>query len=373
MNENCYKRVVIKLGTSLLTGGTGKLDHERMADLCRQIAELTRLGTEIVIVSSGAIAAGRSKMGIRHIPKDVPFKQVLAAIGQSQLMNYYDQLFSPHGLTVAQGLLTKSDLSDRSGYLNARNTLLALMELGIITIVNENDVVAIDEIQQAKFGDNDNLSAMVANLIEADLLLILTNIRGLYTSDPTLHPEATLITEVKEITEELEQLAAGSSNKLGTGGMVTKLEAARLATSSGVTAIIADGHIPDIILKLANGENEGTRFIPSLHKPDSRQRWMMSGLCTRGSICVDDGAAKALRENQKSLLAAGVQQAEGKFGRGDIVKLTDSHGKRLGYGITNYSSDDISKIKGLHSQELNAVLGGNQGPEVIHRNNLVVI
>jgi glutamate 5-kinase len=298
---------------------------------------------------------------------------VLASVGQSRLMNAYDRLFSRHSITVAQALLTKSALADRAGYLNARNTLLALLELGVVCIVNENDVISIDEIREAKFGDNDNLSAMVANLVDADLLMILSDIAGLYTADPNRHPEATLIPQVDKIDSKIEKLVSGSAGALGTGGMATKIEAAKLATSSGVTVVIASGREPDVILRLAAGEQVGTRFLPACNRLESRERWMMSGLSTRGKLTVDSGAAQALRNQKRSLLAAGIVQVDGRFKRGDIVNLFDTGGNRLGCGISNYSSADLSTIKGAHSRKIAETLGYDYGPEVVHRNNLVVL
>jgi len=368
-----YRRLVLKLGTSLLTGGSDHLDQKIISGLVNQAAKLHSQGLELLIVSSGAIAAGRYKLGLARERKGIPFKQVLASVGQGRLMNIYDQLFSQHNITVAQALLTRADLSDRAGYLNARNTLLALLELGVICIVNENDVVAVDEIQEASFGDNDSLSAMVANLIDADLLLILSDIAGLYTSDPHINPDARLIPQVDRIDSKIESLATDIHGTHGTGGMATKIEAARLATDSGVTVIIADGREPDIILRLAAGEKAGTRFLPIVSKLESRQRWMLSGLSTRGKLVVDSGAASALKKQNRSLLAAGITQIEGEFQRGDIVNLYDPDGLRLGCGITNYSSADIVAIKGVHSNKIAETLGYDYGSEVVHRNNLVIL
>jgi glutamate 5-kinase len=368
-----YRRLVVKLGTSLLTGGSDHLNQEIMSGLVDQVAQLHRQGIDMLIVSSGAIAAGRHKLGIVKKLRGIPYKQVLASVGQGRLMNVYDQLFTRHNITVAQALLTKADISDRAGYLNARNTLLALLELRVICIVNENDVTAVDEIQEAKFGDNDNLSSMVANLVDADLLLILSDIAGLYTADPHSHPDARLIPQVDRIDMKIEGLVAGTAGTLGTGGMATKIEAAKLATASGVTVVIADGRKPDIILKLVAGEKAGTIFLPIVSKLESRQRWMLSGLSTRGKLVVDSGAALALKNQNRSLLAAGIIQIEGKFQRGDIVNLYDPYSSRLGCGITNYSSTDIMAIKGVHSRKIAATLGYDYGSEVIHRNNLVIV
>ncbi|HUU65568.1 MAG TPA: glutamate 5-kinase, partial [Dehalococcoidales bacterium] len=304
--------------------------------------------------------------------KGIPFKQVLCSVGQSHLMYVYEQLFSQYNIAVAQALLTKTDLSDRAGYLNARNTLLALLQLKVVCIVNENDVVAVDELDEAKFGDNDNLSAMVANLVDADLLLLLTDTAGLYTADPRRDPNARIILQVDRIDSEVEHLA-DKAGSLGIGGMITKIEAAKLATASGVTVVIADGREPDIILRLASGEAMGTRFLPTTSKLDSRKRWMLSGLCVQGRLVVDSGAALALKKQNRSLLAAGIRQIEGEFDRGDIVDIYDAEGSHLGCGLVNYSSGEVSLIKGAHSGKIATLLGVDYGPEVVHRNNLAVI
>ncbi len=368
-----YRRIVLKFGTSLLTNGSDHLNQETMADLAAQVAGLHHQGEEIVIVSSGAIASGRHKLGLPKKVGGVSYKQVLAAVGQSRLMYVYEQLFERHDITVAQALLTRADLTDRAGYLNARNTLLALLDLRVLGIVNENDVVAVEELQGSRFGDNDNLSAMVANLVDADLLLILTDIPGLYTADPKLNPNATLISQVEKIDTEIEKLAADTTGKLGTGGMITKLQAARMATACGITVVIADGKEPDVIPRLAAGEAIGTRFLPTTSKRESRERWMLSGLCTRGRLVVDAGATLALKTNKSSLLAAGIEQVGGEFERGDIVNIHDPEGNRIACGITNYNSTEIDAIKKMHSRKIASLLGYDYGSEVVHRNNLVVL
>jgi len=368
-----YRRIVVKFGTRLLTGGGEQLNQEIMSNLVSQVAQLHRQGLETLIVSSGAIASGRNKLGLTRKLKDIPLKQVLASVGQIRLMNVYEQLFSQSHITVAQALLTKADLSDRSGYLNTRNTLLALLELRVICIVNENDVVAVDEIQGARFGDNDNLSAMVANLVDADLLMVFTDIAGLYTADPQQKPDARLIPEVAKIDSNIERLASSTTSNLGTGGMITKIEAARLATNSGATVIIASGREKDVILRLAAGQAIGTRFLPVSSKLESRQRWMLSGLGTAGRLLVDTGAALALKKQKRSLLAAGINNAEGSFDRGDVVEIYDIEGVHLGCGITNYGSSDIEKIKGAHSGKIASLVDFDYGSEVVHRNNLVVL
>jgi len=372
-SATAYHRIVAKFGTGLLTGGGERLNERIMSGLAGQLAQLHTQGTEMVIVSSGAIASGRQRLGLTERAKDVPFKQVLASVGQHRLVSLYERLFDRYDITVAQALLAKADLLDRAGYLNARNTLLALLELKVICVVNENDVVAVDELHETIFGDNDNLSAMVANLIDADLLMILTDTAGLYTADPHLHPEAQLIPQVEKIDLKVERLAASTTSHLGTGGMITKVAAAKLATSFGVTVVIADGREPDVILRLARGEPVGTRFLPTSSKLESRKRWMLSGLSTKGKLVVDSGAAKALKRQNRSLLAAGIKDLEGDFKRGAIVNIYDLEGSRLGCGITNYSSADIKVIKGAHSGKIVTLLGYDYGSEVVHRNNLVVL
>ena len=369
-----YRRIVVKLGTRLLTGGSKQhLDMEVMSNIVRQISALHEQGVQLVIVSSGAVAAGRHKLGIEGAVKGIPYKQVLAAVGQSRLMNTYENLFDQHHITVAQALLTKSDIADRAGYLNARNTLIALMELGVICIINENDVVSADEIKENKFGENDILSAMVANLIDADMLMILSDTGGLYTADPRKDPGAKLIPLVKKIDSEIKMLCSASSSGVGTGGMITKVEAAELATSSGVHVVIAAGKEPDIIMKLATGAAKGTQFLPTSTHMESRRRWMVSGLSTRGKLTVDSGAAEALKKQNRSLLAAGIKKCDGKFGRGDIVAILDNSGTQLGCGIVNYSSDDINLIKGTQSSKIAGLVNIDYGPEVVHRNNLALL
>lgn len=364
--------MVVKLGTSLLTGGSDRLDRDMMSRLAGQVARLHQQGVEMLVVSSGAMTAGRHRLSLTRKIKNIPFKQVLCSVGQSHLMHIYEELFGQYKIPVAQALLTKADLSDRSGYLNARNTLLALLQLRVICIVNENDVVAVDELDEAKFGDNDNLSAMVANLVDADLLLLLTDTAGLHTADPRRDPSAQLISEVERIDAEIESLA-DRAGALGIGGMVTKIEAAKLATASGVTVIIADGREPDIILRLAGGEKVGTRFLPTTAKLESRKRWMLSGLCISGELVVDAGAATALKKQNRSLLAAGIKEAKGNFDRGDLVDIYDAEGLHLGCGLVNYSSSEVDLIKGSHSGKIATLLGIDFGPEVVHRDNLAVL
>ena len=368
-----YRRIVVKLGTGLLTGGGNQLDQSVMSSLVTQIARLQSQGAETIIVTSGAITAGKLKLGLTEEIKGIPYKQVLASVGQSRLMNLYQLLFDQHHITVAQALLTKSDIAERAGYLNTRNTLLALMELNVVCIVNENDVVSTDEIKEAKFGDNDNLSAMVANLVDADLLMLLTDIGGLYTADPHTDSKAELIPEVKKIDANIKKLGVNTTSAVGTGGMITKIEAAKLATDSGVRVVIADGREPDIIVRLAQGEPVGTHFLGAVNHLESRQRWILSGLGTKGRLVIDDGAALALKKQNRSLLAAGIKSAEGKFGRGDVVAIYDVQGIQIACGITNYCAADIDIIKETQSDKIGSLLDFDYGPEVVHKNNLALL
>jgi glutamate 5-kinase len=368
-----YRRIVAKFGTNVLTAGTDRLDLEVMAALVGQVARLHKRGAELLIVTSGAIAAGRHRLSLPADRKDIPFRQVLAAVGQSDLMRAYQELFEWHDITVAQTLLTRRDLSDRQGYLNARNTLLAMLEMRVVPIINENDVVAVDEIEGAKIGDNDNLSALVTNLIDADLLAILTDTGGLYTSDPRLNPDAELVPRVERIDARIEALAGTASGGPGVGGMVTKLQAARLATAGGADVVIAGGREPHVLVRLAEGEQVGTLFPTSVDRMESRKRWILAGLSIKGNVIVDEGAAKVLRESNRSLLPAGVQAVEGSFQRGDPVCIVDPFGQRIACGIANYSSEDIQRIRGLRTDRIEETLGHHYGGEVVHRDNLVLL
>ena len=368
-----YKRIVIKLGTNLLTGGGGSLDLKVMADLAGQVAKLHHDGHQIIVVSSGAVAAGRDLLGIKNKRRDIPFTQVMASVGQNRLMNIYYGLFLEHGINVAQALLTRSDLTDRAHYLNARNTLLALIDLKVICVVNENDVVCTDELGEQRFGDNDNLSAMVANLVDADLLVLLSDVGGLYTADPQQDPRAKLIPVVDIIDNKIEEMAGGAGSARGTGGMITKLEAARLATSSGVPVIIAKGSLPGVITEAASGKSVGTFFTARNSKIESRQRWLLSGLSCMGRLFIDKGAAAALHRQKKSLLPAGIVEVEGSFKRGDVVDIFESGGKKIGSGIANYSSGDLLRIRGEKSAAIADILGYVYGDEAVHRDNLALV
>jgi glutamate 5-kinase len=380
-------RLVVKVGTGVLTGDGADLDVPRMADLARQIAALRAEGTQVLLVSSGAIAAGRARLALRRTKGDIPSKQMLAAVGQHLLMLTYDGLFRPHGITVAQTLLTRADLRDRLGYLNARTTLIGLVEHGVLPVINENDVVAVDEIRvrggdegaegepqdERLFGDNDNLAAMVANLVDAHLLVNLTNTGGLYTSDPRRDPEARLIPEVVQITPYVEALAGGAGTDQGTGGMRTKVESAQLATASGIAVVIAPGSAPDVLVRVAAGEAIGTRFRTVVSRREARKRWIVSAIARRDAIHVDAGAAEAVRHHGRSLLAAGVREVSGRFRRGDPVGVLGPDGERIACGLVSYDAAEVRRIAGRHSQGIADVLGHSYGDEIVHRNNLVVL
>jgi glutamate 5-kinase len=368
-----FRRVVVKVGTNLLTAGTDRLDLGVMASLVGQIARLRRDGAQVVVVSSGAVAAGKQRLGQTTLHEELPHRQVWAAVGQGLLMAAYDELFQWHDVKIAQALLTRADLQNRVSYLNARNTLQALLDLGVTPIVNENDVVAVDELADVRIGDNDNLSAMVASLVEADVLVLLTDIDGLYTADPKRDPSARLVPVVNQIDAAVEASAGTVGSSRGIGGMVTKLQAAKLATASGVAVIITNGQTPDVLPRLAGGEPLGTLFTAASSRMESRKRWMLAGLTRRGHVSVDGGAAAALRTRNTSLLPAGVAGITGEFRRGDVVALHDAGGQPVAYGIVNYDSEDLARLKGLHSGQIQEVLGRHYGDEVVHRDNLVLV
>jgi len=372
MNSNAYTSIVVKLGTSTLTAGTNSLSPAHMVELVRQIAQLHHDGRKVILVSSGAIAAGRERLGFPQLPKEIPAKQMLSAIGQPRLMSLYEQLFGIYKLTVAQVLLTKTDLADRGRYLNSRNTLAALLTQRVVPIVNENDTVATEEI---RLGDNDNLSALVANLIEADLLVILTDQAGLFTADPRLDPSAELISDITgpAIPQSIWEAVRGTAGKLGTGGMLTKLQAADLARRSGTTVIIASGDEANVLTRLAAGEKLGTRFSPLATTLEGRKRYILAGGNNiQGILTVDAGAARALRKGG-SLLPVGMTHVTGEFDCGDTVKVVNHSGDVIARGLVNYSAADLVRIAGKQSQEIEAILGPDYDDEVIHRDNLVLL
>ena len=367
-----YNRVVIKAGSGLLTEGVGQLDFEVIRSLVDQIAHLHSLGVDTLLVTSGAVAAGRHVLDIGKDRKNLPDRQVMASVGQGRLMHVYEQNFNRHEIIVAQALLSRRDLIDRHGYLNIRNTLLSLLSLGVIPILNENDVVSIEELSGEVIGDNDTLSALVANMVDAELLVMLGEVAGLYTADPRIHPDAQFIPLVEHL-EDLDADAAGSWDGLGRGGMVTKLAAARLATDSGITTSIVDGREPDVLIRLASGEAIGTRFSPTAGQLESRQRWMLSAVSSHDAIVADEGAVQALVKRKRSLLPAGIKNVEGNFQRAQLVEIHDSTGQRIAVGIANYEAEDVRRIMGIRSDRIEAVLGYEYGAEVVHRSNMVVL
>lgn len=371
-NRN-LKRIVIKVGTSTLTDGKKELCLARMVDLARQITEIKASGIQVVLVSSGGIAAGREMMSHPDLPRFLPAKQMLAAVGQPRLMAIYTQLFALYQQPIAQILLTRDDLADRRRYLNARNTLEALLDYGIIPIINENDTIATEEI---RFGDNDNLSALIATVLEADLLLLLTDQDGVFEADPALNPEAELIRQVGEeaIPEEVLAAATASRTGLGTGGMASKLSAADLARHGGATVVIANGGtdrvIPRIVLER---EPLGTTFLPLTTHLESRKRFLLAGMAeSSGTLRIDAGAVKALRKGG-SILPVGVTAVEGEFSRGQSLTVVDPKGAKVAVGLCNYSAADLRKITGQRSDQIEAILGYAYGAEAVHHDNLMLL
>jgi len=360
---------VLKFGTSVLTEGTRRLSRPRMVDLVRQCAELHRAGHELILCTSGAVAVGREKLGFPELLPTVVSKQLLAAVGQSRLMLTWERFFEIYDIHVGQILLTHGDIEARRSFLNAQDTLGALLEHRIVPIINENDPVATEEI---RIGDNDNLSALVAVLAGADLLVMLTDQPGLFTADPRENPDAQLIREVPVIDEAIFALAGGSRSGLGVGGMTTKLQAATLARRAGTDVVIAAGHEPDVILRIMAGEPLGTRFPALETPPENRKRWILAGVVNSGHVVIDAGAAAALR-NGASLLPAGVVAVEGDFDRGDTVSLVDERGTEVGRGIARYPADDLRRIQGRHSEKIEARLGYTYGAVVIHHNDLILL
>lgn len=354
-----------------MTGGTPYLSIPRVEDLVRQMAHLHKQGFDLTLVTSGAIAVGRQRLDFPELPRDIPAKQMLAAIGQPRLMALYEQLFGLYEVVVAQVMLTRTDLSLRTSYLNSRNTLNALISRRVIPIINENDTVATEEI---RVGDNDNLSAMVVNLIEADLLILLTDQEGLFTADPRKDPDARLITDItdRDIPEDIWQSAGGSSNSLGIGGMVTKLQAADLARRSGARVVITRGSDPEILIRISKGEDVGTSFQPAGTVLESRKRYILAGGLIGGVLRIDQGAVEAINQGS-SLLPVGLLQVEGNFQRGDTVRVIEPSGKEIARGLTNYASTDLRKIIGKQSNMIEKILGFAYGEEVIHRNNMVIL
>ncbi len=365
-----YQRIVVKLGTSVLTGGTHTLDRPRMIELVRQCAQLHAAGRDVIVTSSGAVGVGRARLNFPNLPASIVTKQLFAAVGQPRLMRMWEQFFDIYGIQVGQILLTRADVENRQRYLNARDAFSVLLEHRIIPIVNENDAVATEEI---KVGDNDNLSALVATLTNADLLLMLTDQPGLFTADPRTNPGAELIPEVHHIDATLRANAGGAGTGLGVGGMATKLQAANIARHAGADVVICAGSEPDVIARVVGGEALGTRF-PALETPlESRKRWILAGPRPSGALIVDAGAIDALSHWGRSLLPAGVVAVKGQFDRGDTVTIQDGRGRELARGTVAYASNDLRRIMGRHSNEIQAQLGYTYGPAVVHRNNMTIL
>lgn len=365
------RRIVVKVGTSTLTYGTGKLNYQRIEKLARTLADLANQGKQIVLVTSGAVAAGMERAGLDTKPSSIPRKQALAAVGQGILMHVYEKLFGEYGQTVAQVLLTRENSIRHNQYINSRNALLTLLEMEIIPIVNENDAISVDEL---KIGDNDTLSAIVATLIDADALIILSDIKGLYTANPQNDPTAELIEEIREITPEVEHLAGGAGSTLGTGGMFTKIQAAKIAVSSGVAMVIASGDNPEIIRDVLAGKPEGTIFYAKESHLKLKKSWLAFGKCIQGDIVVDQGCAKAMVNDGSSLLAAGVVNVYGDFTAGNTVRVLDDTGREIARGIVNYDAATITRIRGKNSQTIGVLLRSDSNKnEVIHRDNMVLM
>jgi glutamate 5-kinase len=363
------RRIVVKVGSTLVTNEGRGVDADAVGNWCRQMAVLAGQGREVVMVSSGAIAEGMKRLGWGVRPKEVHELQAAAAVGQMGLAQIYESKLREHGMGSAQVLLTHADLADRERYLNARSTLLTLLGLKVIPVINENDTVVNDEI---KFGDNDTLGALVANLVDADALVILTDQKGLYSADPRKDPTARFIDEAQAGDAELERMAGGAGSSLGRGGMLTKILAAKRAASSGTSTVIAWGREPDVLLRLAAGEAIGTALIASTQKLAARKQWMADHLQLRGTVVVDAGAAIKVRDEGKSLLPIGVVEVQGEFHRGDVIAVRGIDGAEVARGLANYSSSEARLIARKPSSEFERLLGYTAEPELIHRDNLVL-
>ncbi|MCG6942438.1 MAG: glutamate 5-kinase [Thiohalocapsa sp.] len=364
------RRWIVKIGSALLTRDGAGLDPEVLGPWIAQMAAQHAAGREVVLVSSGAVAQGMARMGWRQRPQSLHALQAAAAIGQMGLIRAYEDGFSRHGLHTAQVLLTRDDLADRKRYLNARSTLRTLLSMGVVPVVNENDTVATDEL---RFGDNDTLAALVANLVEADLLILLTDQDGLFSANPHLDPDALLIDRARVDDPRLDRAAGGSSGALGTGGMITKLRAARLAARSGCATVIAPGRRAQSLSSIAAGADVGSLLVPAQGPQAARKRWLAGHLRVTGRLVLDDGAVKALREGGRSLLAVGVTGVDGHFARGEVVACVDSKGQEVARGLVNYDAPDAIRIQGLPSSKFEEVLGFVDDEELIHRDNLVLL
>jgi len=361
------KRMVVKIGTSVISHGAG-LDKAMMKKIADDICSLKKKGVEVVVVSSGAIGAGMAALGKKTRPKALPEQQAAAAVGQGILIDAYNEIFRAKGVLCAQILITQEDLVDRQRYLNARNTIMTLLDEGIVPIINENDTVSTDEI---KFGDNDKLSGLVANLVEGDVLVILSDIDGLYEKEAG--QKKNLIKEVKDITHEIEKHALGTDKEISVGGMITKIKTAKMVTSSGVYMVIANGKTDSVITRILEGEDIGTLFYAKKSKMGSREKWLAFTSKVRGKVIVDEGAKEALAKKGKSLLATGITAVDGNFKAGDCIAIFDSKHSEIARGLTNYSSDELKKIKGKKTQDIESLLGYKYYDEVVHRDNLVLL
>ena len=365
------KRIVVKVGTSTITYANGKRNFSQIDRLARELSDLQNQGKEMILVSSGAVAVGVDRLGLPAKPSTIPGKQACAAVGQGVLMHTYEKLFADYGQIVAQVLITRTEAIDRHRYTNCRNTFMTLLQQGVIPIVNENDVVALDEL---KIGDNDNMSALVAGIVDADLVIILSDIDGLYTANPATHPEATLVHTVQEITPEIEASAGGVGSSRGTGGMATKIQAAKAATNSGIQLVIASGTEKNAIPRILQGEEIGTLFVSRENRLQFRKRWLAFGAKIQGSIVVDDGCAKAIRKaGGCSILPAGIYQVVGDFQSGSTISVIDKEGHELARGLVHYTASELEKIKGCKSSDIEGILGHKNYDEVIHRDDLVIL
>lgn len=360
--------IVVKVGSRTLTHASGKLNLRMMEKIVRELADLANQGRRIILVSSGAGAAGMGRLGLQEKPRTMPEKQAVAAVGQSLLIQMYEKFFAEYGHIAAQVLLTRDDFHHRKRYLNSRNALMTLLQLGVIPVINENDTVSVEEIE---FGDNDTLSAMVASVIDADLLVLLTDIPGLYTANPKKDPAARFINIVEELTPKIQQYAGKTDENLATGGMVTKLLAAEIAVNSGIPMVIAHGKEKDVLQRIVEGEDLGTLFCARKESLESRKRWIAFGQVERGRLIIDSGARKALVEDGKSLLPSGILSVVGDFKKGETVVIEDESGREIARGLVNYHAEELRKIKGMHTEEAAAILQKNC-QEAVHRNNMVV-
>lgn len=373
MEESVVKsahRVVVKMGSWLVTNAGQGVDPEAVASWTSQIARMQQAGKEVILVSSGAIAEGVVRLGLKERPIELPLLQACAAVGQMGLAQAFEDGFDRFGLKTAQLLLTRSDLADRERYLNARETLLELLRLGVVPFINENDTVVTDEI---KVGDNDTLASLVANLVNADVLVILTDQKGMYTADPRKDPQAKFLTRVRAGDPQLEKMAGGAASTMSKGGMITKVLAAKRAARSGTDTVIAWGREKDVLVRLAQGESIGTEFIAEGKSLHSREKWIADQLRVEGKLYLDAGAAQALRVQKTSLLPVGVRGVQGEFRRGAVVSCLDPEGHEVARGIVNYSSQEAALICGRHSSEIPRILGYMTQPELIHRDNLVMV